>query len=111
MRSIIVLIILSFLMVGCFAQPVREEISPLVDGKYVDDLPDVANEEWQVDDAERLDDYDDYPWVERIKATEDYYKQLLGEDTEESGSLVDGCPNGCTSHKSGCDIKGNISFN
>lgn len=29
----------------------------------------------------------------------------------ETTSSEGGCPNGCTYHKAGCDIKGNISFN
>lgn len=31
--------------------------------------------------------------------------------TSKGNTTSDGCPYGCTEHKAGCDIKGNISFN
>ena len=34
-----------------------------------------------------------------------------GSSAPKTSGSTSGCPNGCTSRKSGCDIKGNISFN
>jgi len=40
------------------------------------------------------------------------HTKYLPQSLEESGpTQFSGCPNGCTYHPSGCDIKGNISYN
>ena len=35
----------------------------------------------------------------------------LFESEEEYDAKTNGCPKGCTIHKAGCDIRGNVSFN
>ena len=44
---------------------------------------------------------------------QDWDEDFYDDSNEPRYGEVDasGCPNGCTTHKSGCDIKGNISYN
>lgn len=42
---------------------------------------------------------------------DDGYHDYLFEQEQQSANTDSPCPSGCTSYVSGCDIKGNISFN
>lgn len=45
---------------------------------------------------------------QRAEKQEQYQDYLEFKNDNSQG--VEGCPDGCTEHKPGCDIKGNISF-
>jgi len=47
--------------------------------------------------------------LEDARATAQVILEQEGIDIQSS--VQNGCPNGCTDHKPGCDIKGNISIN
>ena len=103
MRKIFIVFVVSLLLAGCFPS--------YPDDVGVDELPeyqpnypeiDRGAEEWDRSREREESDYD-----------EERFDDIAEGWTTESGSSSseEGCPNGCTSHKSGCDIKGNISFN
>jgi hypothetical protein len=107
MKRSLGLLILPFLIASCFAQPVREEIRS-ADDRDTDYLADEAYEEFLVEEDARQHQEWAEQELESMKATDAFREKMLKEDFGDSG---DGCPNGCTTHKSRCDIKGNISYN
>ena len=123
MLSRLITVLLVFLLTGCAGSTMFGYEEPNVGA---DEFP--SPSEHATDEAIYLDslshDYDSQPNLD--------YESLLDipEDTTGGLSLGDaratvqaqlnddsyvetdpnGCPYGCTSHKQGCDIKGNISF-
>lgn len=63
--------------------------------------------------AERHDEYLDAKWDEysETASAELYEYDEPSYDVNNYSGTASGCPFGCTYHKEGCDIKGNISFN
>lgn len=57
------------------------------------------------------DPTDRYSATAQVQLTENARDQILsGYPDTNSNTLQMSCPNGCTIHADGCDIKGNISF-
>ncbi len=65
----------------------------------------------ELDNQYREDLYDQYASEASTEMAIDALEDAFFSSDTGSGNGQAGCPNGCTYHPPGCDIKGNISFN
>jgi hypothetical protein len=112
-KRVSIILSLSFLLAGCFGSlPPDIGVDELPESQPY--YPEYSEGEAEWDNSREREEYDakcdavfDYEigdWVQPASCRDGSSKTT---NIEESSK----CPNGCTSRKSGCDIKGNISFN
>lgn len=114
MKKLLVFFSLALILSGCFSTYSEDPYyNPTAEKEFLNVEADKQGTEWAIEqDAEKFDAASDAQYDDRIEQLE----KRIEEDEDFSGdnspdiSQDEGCPNGCSYHKSGCDIKGNISI-
>jgi hypothetical protein len=95
---------LTIILTGCVSEQVPQEQA--VDNAYSSYQADQGLSDWQIEqDVQRMREYNNQYLNDHPSSGLPPLDSAQGNDTSN------GCPFGCTDHKPGCDIKGNISFN
>ena len=112
-KARILLVIVGLLLVSCFPEYYPDAPSEMTQGA----IDSQRYDEWKqsqydkyADQAEQeMQDFERENQTNSILELPD--PSEIGKGSSSKSSPDEGCPDGCASHKSGCDIKGNISIN
>lgn len=112
-KASVLAVIACLILVSCFPEYYPDAPSEMTEGaidsqKY-DAWKQTQYDEYADEAEQEIQDFERESQTYRLLELPD--PDEIGKGSLSDSSTDDRCPNGCASHKTGCDIKGNISIN